>query len=53
MCKIKTEDDKNYSQIHLGECRYEEKKRHIKGKIVIPNSNKNEESDEGYDDSTK
>ena len=57
-CKIKIEDDKYYPQIYLEECRYGEKKskkkkRHIKGKTIISDSDKIVESDESDDESTQ
>ena len=51
VCKIKNEDDKYYSQIFLEVCQYEEKKpqekkRRIKEKRLILDSNEHDESDD-------
>ena len=53
VCKVKKKDDKYYPHIYLEECKLEEKKakkKHIKEKIVINDSDKSDESD---DESTK
>lgn len=57
-CKIKDEYDKNYPQIYLEKFIYEEKKvkenkKQIKGKLLILDSNKIDQCDESYDDSTE
>ena len=57
-CKIKDEYDKNYPQIYLEKFIYEEKKvkenkKQIKGKLLILDSNKIDQCDESYDESTE
>ena len=49
--KIKKKDDKDYPQISMEECEYEEKKakkknRYIKEKIITTDSNESGESDD-------
>ena len=56
--KIKDEYDKNYPQIYLEKFIYEEKKvkenkKQIKGKLLILDSNKIDQCDESYDESTE
>ena len=51
MCRTKNKEDKYFPQIYLEECQYQEKKakqkkRQIEGKIVIPESDKTDESDD-------
>ena len=51
MCRAKNKENKYFPQIFLEECQYQEKKakqkkRQIEGKIVIPESDKTDESDD-------
>ena len=51
MCRAKNKENKYFPQIFLEECKYQEKKakqkkKHLEGKIVIPESDKTDESDD-------